>query len=82
MTTGGFVMTGQGVRVYQALALKHGMELYRKTGLKPNSAWTEHNMLRTATAITRHAYGHGPMAVNDAINDLTVWLEAQKPMEG
>lgn len=75
MTT---VITGQGVRVYQALAIKQALNLYIRTGMKANSAYTPKNMLATAGAITGKSYGRSSnQAMQQAVFDLTAWVEAQ-----
>lgn len=48
--------TGEGVIYYQALALASGLDLYAKTGMKPNRAWSPTNMLKTANQLTGHHY--------------------------
>jgi len=47
------VFSGQaGVATYQAIALKSGLRLYAKTGMKPNRAWSPSAMMKTAATIT------------------------------
>lgn len=47
------------VNVYVAVALKHGLLLYHRTGMKPNRAWTPTAMLRKASEITGKRYKRG-----------------------
>jgi hypothetical protein len=68
------VATGEGITVYRAVALKHGLRLYVKTGIKPNRLWTITNMLKAAGLITGKAYKRGHAA--QAIHDLEVWIES------
>ena len=63
-----------GVNTYRAIALKSGISLYAKTGMKPNRAWTPSNMLRAAGEITGKAYKRGQYA--EAVADLKDWIEA------
>jgi hypothetical protein len=41
-----------GPQIYQALAIKHGLKFYIKTGRKINTAYTPAGMARTARNIT------------------------------
>ena len=67
--------TGQsGVATYRAISIKHGLALYAKTGMRPNSAWTPTNMLRAATSITGRPYKRGQYHL--AIADLETWITA------
>ena len=62
-----------GVDTYRAIALKHGLKLYKDTGIKPNRAWTATNMLAAAEGITGKTYKRGQFA--EAIADLEVWIQ-------
>jgi len=44
---------------FQALAIRHGLRLYAKTGMKPNRDWTPTAMLRVASQITGKKYKRG-----------------------
>jgi hypothetical protein len=68
------VVTGQGITAYRAVALKVGLKLYVKTGLKPNRDWTLGNMLKAASGITGHEYKRSQ--ANEAIADLEAWIKA------
>jgi hypothetical protein len=63
---------------YQALAIRAGLKLYAKTGMKPNSAWTPGNMLRTAGRITGKTYSQ--RQYEQAAADLLEWV-AQRTVE-
>lgn len=45
-------MTTYDPVTYQMVALKAGLKLYAKTGMKPNTAWTPKAMLATAERLT------------------------------
>jgi hypothetical protein len=69
------VFTGeQGIATYRAIAIKHGLKLYAKTGLKPNRDWTLSAMLRAAGKITDKTYK--PKQILQAIADLEAWIKA------
>jgi hypothetical protein len=61
-----------GVQTYRALAIKHGLALYAKTGLKPNSAYTPEAMLYAAGEITGKTFKRRQYA--EAIAALDEWL--------
>jgi len=61
--------------IYQALAIRSGLRLYAKTGMKPNSAWTPMRMLKRAEAITGKAYRKGQYEI--AAADLLEWANGQ-----
>lgn len=60
-------------RTYQAIAIKHGLKFYAKTGQKPNRAWNLLAMLKTAGSITGQTYGR--KEIPRAVDDLTTWLK-------
>lgn len=62
-----------GVATYQAIALKHGLALYAKAGIKPNRAWTPTAMLRLASHITGQAFKRGQY--QQAIDALEAWIQ-------
>jgi hypothetical protein len=65
--------TGQrGVQTFRAIALRHGLQLYAKTRIKPNRAWTPTAMLRAAGEITGRTYGRGHYLA--AAADLNNWI--------
>jgi hypothetical protein len=61
------------VQVYRAITLKHGLILYAKTRMKPNSAWTPTAMLKAAGQITGQRYRRG--AYHAAALDLDRWIK-------
>jgi hypothetical protein len=61
-----------GVATYRAIALKHGLKLYAKTGMRPNRAWTPTAMLRAASEITGLNYRRGQYET--AAADLDGWI--------
>ncbi len=61
------------VQIYRALALKHGLILYDKTGMKPNTQWTPTAMLKAATGFTGTVYKRGQYL--KAATDLDLWLQ-------
>jgi hypothetical protein len=67
------VITGEGISIYRAVALKVGLKLYVRTGLKPNGQWTITKMLKAASGITGKAYKRSQ--ANEAIQDLGAWLD-------
>lgn len=68
-------------RTYQALAIRAGLRLYAKTGMKPNSAWTPTRMLKTAASITGKEYKRGEYI--KAADDLLALVElSQVPAQG
>lgn len=62
-------------QIYQAIALKTGLELYSKYRMKPNKAWTPKAMLATAERITGKTYKRGQFV--RAIEDLSDWIQDQ-----
>jgi hypothetical protein len=73
------VVTGRGVRVVQAMAIRKGIEFYARTGMRINRAYTPKNMLLTAANITGESYGTRwtATAYTNAIKGLTKWIDAQ-----
>jgi hypothetical protein len=61
------------VELYRAVVIKHGLLLYAKTKMKPNSAWTPSAMLKAAASITGTPYKRGQYV--QAAQDLDKWLE-------
>lgn len=69
------VFSGQaGVATYQAVAIKSGLRLYSKTGMKPNRAWSPSAMMKTAASITGKKFKSRDYA--GAIEALEEWLTA------
>ena len=67
--------TGNGITTYRAIAVKHGLKLYAKTGMKPNRDWTITSMLRTASHITGKPYTR--KQIQEAIADLEAWIKLE-----
>lgn len=61
-----------GVATYVAITLKHGIKLYRDTGIKPNRAWTPTAMLAKAGEITGQTFKRGQFT--QAIDALDAWI--------
>ena len=59
--------------IYQALALKHALKLYARTGIKANRAYTPTAMLTTASRITGRRFTRRDY--NGAIHALETWLQ-------
>ena len=66
---------GTEVATYRALAIKHGLKLYAKTGIKPNRDWTITAMLQTAGRITGKSYKR--KQIQEAITDLDAWVKGR-----
>lgn len=49
-------MTTINPSVYQAIAVKHGLLFYSKTGMRINRAYTPKNMMAMATKITGQTF--------------------------
>jgi hypothetical protein len=76
-TPGGTVFAGRpAVDLFRAIALRSGIAMYSRTGMKPNSAWTPTAMLRTAGQITGKTYKRGQY--QQAFDDLEAWIVEAK----
>lgn len=64
-----------GPEVVRALAIRSGLEFYRKHRMKVNRLYTPKNMLHVAEQITGKVFKRGQYA--QAINALTEWLREQ-----
>lgn len=73
------MFTGTGVDVYRAVVIKSGLELYAKTGMKPNRAYTPTAMMRVAAEITGKTFKKRDYA--GAIAALAEWITAA-PKDG
>jgi hypothetical protein len=62
-------------RLYAAVSLRSGLKLL-KAGIKPNRAWSKTAALAAATRCTGKTYKLN--AIDDAITDLSVWIETMK----
>lgn len=63
-------------KLYAAIALKHALRFYDKTGMKPNRAWTPTAMLRKAGEIMDKKYTRGEYLV--AADDLEEAIDVVK----
>lgn len=74
MTT---VLSGpEQVNVFRAITMKHALQLYAKTGMKANRAYTPTAMLAVATEYTGKKYKRGQYDL--AAQDLDTWIKEQK----
>lgn len=72
--------TGElGIKIYTAVAVRHGLMLYKDTGMKPNRNWTPTAMIAKAKEITRKTCIK-PRGCNQAIKELNAWLEVNVPI--
>ena len=63
-------------RIYQALAIAKGLEVYAACGLKVNRDYTPSNMIRMANKITGHIYRRGQYKA--AALALREWAQRQE----
>ena len=63
-------------QLFAATVLRSAIDLYIKTGLRANRAYTPSAMLAAASRITGKAYKRNGLPQASA--DLTVWIEAMK----
>jgi hypothetical protein len=63
-------------RLFAATALRGAIDLYVKTGMKVNRAYTPTNMLAAAARITGQAYRRGQLPQASA--DLKAWIDAMR----
>ena len=63
-----------GVDTFRAIVIRSGLDLYARTGLKPNRAYTPSAMLRVAGEITGKTFKRGQY--QQAIDALTEWIDA------
>ena len=74
---GGTTFAGpDGVALYRAMALRSGLAMYARSGMRPNWVWTPSAMLAAAGGVTGKVYKRGQYEV--AADDLQVWIEAMK----
>jgi hypothetical protein len=79
-SNGAIICTGEGVNIFQAIAVKGAIKLYINTGMKANRAYTPTNMLATAGRITGKTFKRGQLqAAHDA---LVEWIAAAKEARG
>jgi hypothetical protein len=64
------------VNVFVAITLKSGINLYMKTGMKPNRMWTPSAMLAKAGQITGKTFKRGQY--QQAIDALEIWIDENR----
>lgn len=70
---GGTTFAGaDAVAIYRAVALRSGIAMYARTGMKPNRMWTPTAMLKAAGEITGKSYKRGQY--QQAFDDLEAWI--------
>lgn len=70
------IFTGtEQTRCFAAIALKHAIRLYVKTGMKANRAYTPAAMLQAASGYTGKTYKRGQL--QQAHDDLATWIDQQ-----
>jgi hypothetical protein len=60
--SGATIFEGAGVEIFRLTAIASGLDLYAKTKILPNRAWTPMAMLRVATMATGTRYKRGQYA--------------------
>ena len=72
-------MTSEAISIepnmYQAIALKHGLRLWIKHGIKANTRWTVTNMLRTVGKFTGKSYKRSKQGQEEALADIIAFIE-------
>ena len=72
-------MTSEAISIepnmYQAIALKHGLRLWIKHGIKANTRWTVTNMLRTVGKFTGKSYKRSKQGQEEALADIIAVIE-------
>jgi hypothetical protein len=74
----GTSFTGNGVNLFAASALRSGLRMYARCGMRPNRAWTPSAMLLKAGQLTGRTFKRGQY--DEAVQALTELLEAQVPV--
>lgn len=67
-----------GVYVYRAIATKHALKLWINTGIRPNRHTKMRDLLAIATCYTGRPYKTSRKGKDDALADLTDWIEQVK----
>lgn len=74
---GGVTFAGKdAVHLFRAISIKSALNLYAKTGMKANTAYTPTAMMRVATEYTGKTYKRGQCAL--AAADMQVWIDTMK----
>ena len=69
---GGTAFVGpDAIALYRATAIRSGLKMYAKCGMRPNRAWTPTAMLKAAGEITGKTYKRGQYL--SAAADLEIW---------
>jgi len=76
---GGAVFAGpKGVNAYRAIVIASALELYAKTGIKANRAYTPTAMIKAANEMTGHVYRRGQyVAAALALRELAAKLKTE-----
>lgn len=77
-TNGGRSFTSSDMGIFRAIVIASALDLYAKTGMRANRAYTPTNMLRAAREITGRTFKRGQYA--DAAHALREWADARKQM--
>ena len=67
--------------MYQAIALKHGLQLWIRHGIKANTRWTVTNMLRTVGKFTGKRYKRSKQGQEEGLADIIAVIEDRKQHE-
>jgi len=62
-------------KLFAATAVRAAIDLYLKTGLKANRAYTPTNMLRFASNLTGKSYKRGRAGLAQASSDIKLWCD-------
>jgi|TARA_R110002033_G_C3736697_1_gene224619 hypothetical protein len=78
-------MTSEAISIepnmYKAIALKHGLRLWIKHGIKANTRWTVTNMLQTVGKFTGKSYKRSKQGQEEALADIIAVIEDWKQHE-
>lgn len=72
-SAGGTIYEGAGIEAFRLLVIAQGLELYAKTRMLPNRAYTPTAMLQNATVATGKRYKRGQYV--EAAADLRIVVE-------
>lgn len=64
------VFAGDQVADFRAITLRKAIQLYLKTGIKPNRAYTAKNMAKAAGDITGLPYKTSKKSLQKAVDDI------------
>lgn len=77
-TNNGTSFVGSDVEIFRAAAIASALDLYARTGIRVNRAYTPTAMLKAANQITGHVYKRGQYAA--AAAGLREWANQQKAL--